>query len=138
MGMFDYLSFEYQLPTEISFLQNEEFQTKDFENGMMHFVVTAEGELKVRLEDKVELPEPVDHGGWLGLQTHQGLGTYTLHPFSLYGDEIKIHGIYQVYSYNEKTKQFYYLLLKFTNGILESIRYSGQDFRRRDLYWDGW
>ena len=44
MGMFDYIKCEVQLPG-YSFITDEEFQTKSFDNCMDHYVITAKGEV---------------------------------------------------------------------------------------------
>jgi hypothetical protein len=44
MGMFDYIKCEIQLPG-YSFITNEEFQTKSFDNVMEQYVITAKGQI---------------------------------------------------------------------------------------------
>ena len=63
MGMFDYIKCEVQLPG-YSFITDEEFQTKSFDNYMHHYVITAKGDIYRELWDYDWVDEPTHFLGW--------------------------------------------------------------------------
>ncbi|MEK6792244.1 MAG: hypothetical protein AABX95_00325 [Nanoarchaeota archaeon] len=54
MGMFDYLKCEFKLPKGNENIQNEEFQTKDFECMLDLYTITKDKKLKCKSKGKIK------------------------------------------------------------------------------------
>lgn len=119
MGLFDEITFEYELPEEFAAYQNETFQTKDLECFMTEFKVTKEGRLINIIYGTRDLTEE-EKEEWKG------------HPFppiykrdgTVTEQDMDYHGDIRCYSsLNKDWKNTWLeLILRFTHGTLESIK----------------
>ena len=120
MGMFDYIKCEYPLPDKE--VQNHDFQTKDFDNAMDCYTITADGKLilhkhiwkAVPEEERPYYGEPEwEEGGF-----YQVAGSIkSVHV----GDEVvDFHGIIRFYAMRGDERYEY--KAKFTDGILVELK----------------
>jgi hypothetical protein len=126
MGMFDTLKCKYPMPHGYEFLQNEEFQTKDFDNVLDKYTITKEGGLVHHnyVWDFVPEEERPFYGKpeWDTNPLFRTMGSLkTIHV----GDkEMDFHGYIRFYtSIKDKDGyKFYELQAKFTDGKLVDLK----------------
>jgi hypothetical protein len=126
MGMYDDLKCEYPLPNKE--VQNETFQTKDFECQMEEYLITREGKIihhAVRYETVPEKERPY-YGTpeWDEKPFVRSFGCIRTIPV---GDvEIPFHGDITFYTYlgdvNTDDYEWYEYEVRFTEGILTKIK----------------
>jgi hypothetical protein len=97
MGLFDHVRCEYPLPDPTQ--QEREFQTKDLDSLMHHYVITRDGRLirKARPDD-----------GW---------GPRVEHDM-----EWPIHGDIRIYDFDQEARQSIEYVVRFTHGRVEWVR----------------
>lgn len=126
MGMYDEIIVEYPLK-EYEFLQNEVFQTKDFDNLMDTYKITKDGRLL--LEEVEYEPVPEEKRPYYGTEQwdknplFQVIGA--VKRDTLGWRDTNYHGIIKFYTLhkkaNDKERRWYEFKSKFTNGNLEKI-----------------
>jgi len=57
MGLYDEIKCEYKLPEAPKAVQNDMFQTKDFECAMEYYTITEDGELLYHVYERYAVPE---------------------------------------------------------------------------------
>ena len=92
MGMFDTLVCKWQLPQKYASLQDNEFQTKQFECMLDNYIITKEGRL-IRKAERNRVKRRVD------TEYHGDLGIWTIND----------------------TKEFQRITVRFTHGKVEGI-----------------
>ncbi len=126
MGMYDYVKCEYPLPD--SRIQDEVFQTKDFDNELATYRITREGRLvyeQVRYELVPEAERPYygtpewDKDKWVRLIGH-------LKAIPLGDEDMRYHGNVVFYAFlgepGQEGYEWFEFQAWFTNGQLEWIR----------------
>jgi len=120
MGMFDEVICEWKLP--IPELQNDIFQTKDFDSLMNTYKITTNGEL---LKEEVEYEfVPEEKRPYYGTEKwEKGIMFklfWAIKKNRLGWVNTNFNGTFVFYTY--KNKQFYQFEAKFVNGKLTELR----------------
>jgi len=123
MGMFDYVKVEYELPENLKHLQDESFQTKDFDCAMFEFTITKDGKL-IRHQYEYRTLNDTEKAVY---------GEKKFMPIMKRTGEVNnvvvpIHGDYCIYAGSPLQDIF----VRFTHGQLEEIR----EWRETDLVFD--
>lgn len=135
MGMFDYVTCEYELPDTPEAIQNDAFQTKSFGDGltggyMDDYTITATGELiyHKKLYEVVPEEERPYYGKpeWKN-PLMQVCGAMKAVP---QGDEIiEHHGIINIYTIDHAGGGVWFEYeIKFTNGKVENVKRIYREF----------
>ena len=94
MGMFDYLKCEFKLPKGNEDVQNEEFQTKDFECLLDLYIITKDRKLKCKSVGKTKV---IPYHGDIRFYTSTG-------------------------NYEDKTHKWHEFIARFSYGKLDYIK----------------
>ena len=111
MGMFDYIKCEVQLPG-YSYITDEEFQTKSFENTMENYVITANHQIYREVWDYEWVENP---GSFLGGYSNKVEGSYRREYLT------DLHGDIIFYSDKKIDGKRYDYFARFTEGRLTRI-----------------
>ena len=129
MGMFDSVYIEYELPEEYAFLQDMEFQTKDFEKLMDKYVITKDGRLlkKEYRWDIIPEEERPYYGTeeWNKNPIYKLIGSMRSVPQK--STDMDFHGVFNFYTAVERPEDkcaydFYDMQAKFTDGKLVDLK----------------
>mgnify|MGYP006921420894 CR=1 FL=1 len=102
MGMFDWVECEYPLP-DGGPKSDDGYQTKDFDNYLWHYQITAEGRLFRR--DQWSMKEQEELGS---------------EPPEKWTDQ-NYHGVFWFYTSDEETDEWFEYEARFTDGQLVGI-----------------
>jgi hypothetical protein len=125
--MFDNIKCEYPLPGAPIKVQDDIFQTKDFDNAMDDYTITKEGRLILHKKVYEEVPEEE--------RPYYGKPEWEKPLFKVFGCvksrpvadiDIQHHGYIRIYtilnrSDDDARGEWYEYALKFTDGKLESV-----------------
>lgn len=135
MGMFDYVKCEYPLPDAPNSVSSINFQTKSFGDGfdtgyMDNYTITSSGTLvlhKVTYELVPEEKRPY-YGKpiWNSSPIYQLMGC--MKTISIGDEEIKHHGIVNIYEMNIDTDGWYEWELEFTKGKVTNVKRIYREF----------
>jgi hypothetical protein len=117
MGMFGWIHLENKIPDPD--LREREWQTKSLENFMLHYRVTADGELIVKRQ---EFEAQEDPGAFLGMK---------LKVVREWEETVDHHGVVETYNYRrlpDDSSHSVTYLLYFTYGRLTSLERSERSF----------
>ena len=119
MGMYDYVKCECELPDPE--VQNEEFQTKAFDNRMGYYTITTSGVLIHH--QTIWEPVPEEERPYYGKPEWKKDGFYrvagSIRTVHVRDVEMDFHGIFHFYK--SKGNDWYEYKAKFTDGQLVQI-----------------
>lgn len=126
MGMYDEIKCEYQLPSSSKVVQNELFQTKEFDCSIDRYIITKKGELFLQKSSWITIPEKKISYGKQGYKIPIGKFAGSLKIKYLPKKKIKYHGDIRFYTslgeHKSKDFRWYEFCARFTNGKLEWIK----------------
>lgn len=124
MGMFDTITCQYPMPEGYEFLQDEEFQTKDFENLLEPYTITKDGRLIRTLTEWELLPEEerpyYGTEEWSRNSFFQLIGSMKTNVVGK--KDMDYHG--HITFYTSKGDVWYDVTAKFTDGVLVDLTVS--------------
>ena len=127
MGLYDNVKCEYKLPGATKEVQNDVFQTKDFECAMDNYTITEDGKLFRSVYEYYEVPEEE--------RPYYGTSEWDQKLYKLVGctrskfvKDIKVnhHGIIFIYTII-KNKEWWEYEIKFTDGKITKIKRINKD-----------
>lgn len=129
MGLYSNVKCEYKLPGAPREVQNDIFQTKDFECEMYDYTITEDGELFLSVYECYEVPEEE--------RPYYGTPEWEEKPFKkLFGStgrefvenrKINHHGIIFIYTI-AKDKKWWEYEIKFTDGKVINVKKINEDW----------
>ena len=123
MGLYNNVKCEYLLPGAPRGVQNDIFQTKDFECVMDNYIITEPGELSLTVYEYYEVPEEErPHYGtpeWEEKPFYKLIGSMS-HKF-IENRKINHHGIIFIYTI-AVDKEWWEYEIKFTDGKITNVK----------------
>lgn len=133
MGLYDEIKCEYKLPEAPKVVQNDMFQTKDFECAMEYYTITEGGELVHHIYEYYEVPEED--------RPHYGTPEWDNKPFyKLVGSigskfieykKIYYHGIINIYTIASDEEWWEYEI-KFAGDKIIDVKRVKQEWMKRN------
>ena len=129
MGLYNDVKCEYLLPDTPKEVQNDIFQTKDFECLMNEYVITEDGELFLSVYEYYEVPEEerpyYGTPEWEGNQFKRLVGSMG-HKF-IENKKINHHGIIFIYTI-ASDREWWEYEIKFTDGKVTNVKRINKDW----------